>query len=64
MFLAETEKKAGQVLARAVPITETFEKGGITYHRARFVGFDSKSDAWGACASLKKKSISCYAVQQ
>ncbi|WP_229446963.1 D-alanyl-D-alanine carboxypeptidase family protein [Nitratireductor sp. B36] len=64
MYLAETEKKAGAVLASAVPITETFEKGGVTYHRARFVGFASKSDAWGACASLKKKSISCYAVQQ
>ncbi|WP_295812885.1 D-alanyl-D-alanine carboxypeptidase family protein [uncultured Nitratireductor sp.] len=64
MFLAETEKKAGKVLARAVPITETFEKGGTVYHRARFVGFENKSDAWGACASLKKQSISCYAVQQ
>ncbi len=64
MVLAQTEQKAGSVLARAVPITETFEKGGVVYHRARFVGFNSKSDAWGACASLKKKSISCYAVQQ
>ncbi|WP_040677019.1 D-alanyl-D-alanine carboxypeptidase [Nitratireductor pacificus] len=64
LFLAETEKKAPTVLASVVPITETFEKGGVTYHRARFVGFDSKSAAWGACATLKKKSVSCYAVQQ
>ncbi|MCR4267325.1 D-alanyl-D-alanine carboxypeptidase [Nitratireductor sp. ZSWI3] len=64
MFLAETEKKAPTVLASAVPVTETFEKGGVTYHRARFVGFNSKSEAWGACATLKKKSVSCYAVQQ
>ncbi|WP_048646283.1 D-alanyl-D-alanine carboxypeptidase family protein [Nitratireductor soli] len=64
LFLAEIEKKAPTVLASVVPITETFEKGGVTYHRARFVGFDSKSDAWGACATLKKKSVSCYAVQQ
>lgn len=64
LFLAEIEKKAPTVLASVVPITETFEKGGVTYHRARFVGFGSKSDAWGACATLKKKSVSCYAVQQ
>ncbi len=64
VFLAETEKKAPQVLASAVPITETFDKGGTRYYRARFVGFASKSAAWGACASLKKKNIACYATQQ
>ena len=40
-----------------------FEKGGVTYYRARFGGFGSKVAAWDACAALKKQKISCYAVQ-
>ena len=39
-------------------------KDGTTYYRARFGGFGSKTAAWDACAALKKKKISCYAVQQ
>ena len=42
----------------------TFEKDGVTYYRARFGGFGSKSAAWNACNALKKKKIDCYAVQQ
>lgn len=64
VILSETEKKAPTVLASAVPITETFVKGGRTYHRARFAGFGDKSAAWDACAELKTQGVSCYAVQQ
>ena len=42
----------------------TFEKGGVTYYRARFGGFQNKGDAWDACKALKRKKIECYAVEQ
>ncbi|HEY6629845.1 MAG TPA: D-alanyl-D-alanine carboxypeptidase [Rhizobiaceae bacterium] len=63
-FLTRTTKQAGEALADASPYTVTFHKGGVTYYRARFGGFDSKDSAWNACKSLKKKKIECYAVQQ
>ncbi|WP_245444966.1 D-alanyl-D-alanine carboxypeptidase [Pseudaminobacter soli (ex Li et al. 2025)] len=62
-ILDKTSKQAGGILARASGFTVQFEKGGVTYHRARFGGFESKVAAWDACAALKKKKISCYAVQ-
>jgi len=63
-FLTKTTKQAGQALADAAPYTVTFDKGGVTYYRARFGGFESKNAAWNACKSLKKQKIECYAVQQ
>ena len=62
--LSRTADKAGRILADASPFTQTFEKGGNTYYRARFAGFASKSQAWHACAVLKRKDIACYAVEQ
>lgn len=63
-FLTRTNRQAGDVLASASAFTTTFEKGGVTYYRARFGGFESKNAAWGACNALKRKKIDCYAVQQ
>ncbi len=63
-FLDKTSKEAPGALADASGFTVAFEKGGVTYYRARFGGFDSKTAAWGACTALKKKRIECYAVQQ
>jgi D-alanyl-D-alanine carboxypeptidase len=63
-LLTRTTRQAGKALAEASPYTMTFEKGGVTYYRARFGGFGSKSDAWGACKALKRQKIECYAVQQ
>lgn len=62
-FLTTSHRKAGNILAGAAPYTTTFEKGGVTYYRARFGGFDSKNGAQNACNALKKKKIDCYAVQ-
>jgi D-alanyl-D-alanine carboxypeptidase len=55
-------RKAGQVLGSASAYTVPYEKDGITYHRARFAGFDSKKAAQSACSQLQKKNINCYAV--
>lgn len=63
-FMDRTKSKAGPVLASATGFTETFEKNGVLYHRVRFSGFSSKDRARDACASLKKRDISCYAVAQ
>jgi D-alanyl-D-alanine carboxypeptidase len=63
-FLTKTTRQAGEALADASGYTVTFDKDGVTYHRARFGGFETKNDAWNACKALKKKKIECYAVQQ
>ncbi|RWF29337.1 D-alanyl-D-alanine carboxypeptidase [Mesorhizobium sp.] len=63
-FLDKTSKQAPKVLADASAFTVAFDKDGVTYYRARFGGFSSKDAAWNACTALKKKKISCYAVQQ
>lgn len=63
-FLDRTGRAGAGVLADAKGYTVTFEKGGVTYYRARFGGFGSKNAAWDACNSLKKKRIACYAVEQ
>jgi D-alanyl-D-alanine carboxypeptidase len=63
-FLDKTTKQAPKVLADASGFTVAFDKDGVTYYRARFGGFGSKTAAWKACTALKKKKIACYAVQQ
>lgn len=62
-FLDKASKQAPKVLADAAGFTVAFDKDGVTYYRARFGGFGSKTAAWKACTALKKKSIECYAVQ-
>lgn len=55
-------RKAGSVLASASAYTVPYEKDGVTYHRARFAGFESKKAAQRACSQLQKQNIHCYAV--
>lgn len=61
-MLGKAAQQAGSTLRAASPMTETFNKGSNTYYRARFVGFETKTAAWDACAALKKKSFNCYAI--
>ncbi len=61
--LDAAKNKASAVLASVSSYTVPFNKGGVTYHRARFGGFDSKTVAMKTCNQLKKKRIACYAVQ-
>ena len=63
-LLDKTSKQAARVLADASGFTVAFDNDGTTYYRARFGGFGSKDAAWKACDALKRKKISCYAVQQ
>ncbi|TPL51397.1 D-alanyl-D-alanine carboxypeptidase [Mesorhizobium sp. B2-4-6] len=63
-LLDQTAKQAPGILADASGFTVAFDKDGTTYYRARFGGFGSKGAAWKACDALKRKKISCYAVEQ
>ncbi|MDN3719569.1 SPOR domain-containing protein [Roseibium salinum] len=47
------------------PYTEPVETDGQTLYRARFVGFETKTAAWNACKTLKKKAkYACFAIYQ
>ena len=61
-MLSKAAQQAGSTLRATSPMTETFNKGNNTFYRARFVGFETKTAAWDACAALKKKSFNCYAI--
>lgn len=48
--------------ANAPAFTESFQTDGDVYCRARYAGFDTKSEAWHACGRLALKNIDCYAL--
>ncbi|MEL6921264.1 MAG: serine hydrolase [Pseudomonadota bacterium] len=62
-YLRDAQQSADPVLGKRDPFIEEFEKNGVLYHRARFAGFQSKSDAWGACEKLKRYNYACLAFQ-
>lgn len=62
--LDKTSKQAPAILADASAFTMPFSKGGVTYFRARFSGFNNQTAATRACSALKKKRIECFAIQQ
>ncbi len=62
-YLRTAQAKANPVLGNRDPYIEVFQKGTITYHRARFAGFSSKSEAWNTCSNLKKYQYDCMAYQ-
>ncbi len=62
--LERVASRAGNILSADAAFTETFSKDGNTYYRARFGGYSSKDEAWSTCGALKKKQISCYAIQR
>lgn len=61
-YLRTAQSRASAVLDGHDPFVEEFKKGGILYHRARFSGFSSKSEAWAACSALKKYDYACLAL--
>jgi len=62
--LESARKKLPGVLSSTVNYTETVVKNGTKLYRARFAGFTSKDDAWGACSQLKKIKLDCLALEQ
>ncbi|WP_244313616.1 D-alanyl-D-alanine carboxypeptidase [Stappia sediminis] len=63
-MLKRAKGKAGRALRGIDPYTEPVESAGSTLYRARFVGFTSKSEAWGACKALKRAKYDCYAIYE
>ncbi len=60
-YIQLAQHRASPVLGSRDPFIEVFEKGGVTFHRARFSGFASKDEAWDACAQLKSYDYACLA---
>jgi D-alanyl-D-alanine carboxypeptidase len=56
--LSTVQSKAAKMLSGADPFTETVEKDGTTYYRARFAGFE-KETAEAACKYLKRNDVDC-----
>ncbi len=60
--LSSVQSKAAKVLAGNDPYTESVLKGGTTYYRARFAGFD-QDKAEAACKYLKRNDVECISVR-
>src|SRR5439155_11185776 len=60
--LTAVQSKAPKVLTGADPFTETVDKGGTTYYRARFAGLD-KDKAEAACKYLKRNDVECVTIK-
>ncbi|MGB7433108.1 MAG: D-alanyl-D-alanine carboxypeptidase family protein [Ahrensia sp.] len=62
-YLSTAQSRAQSVVGNRKPFVEVFTKGSTTYHRARFAGFDSKSQARAACKAIKRYNYDCLAQQ-
>jgi D-alanyl-D-alanine carboxypeptidase len=60
--LSTVQSKASKMLSGAEAFTETVDKAGTTYYRARFAGLD-KDKAEAACKYLKKNDVECVTVK-
>jgi D-alanyl-D-alanine carboxypeptidase len=60
--LAAVQSKASKMLTGADAVTETFDKGGTTFYRARFAGLD-KDKAEAACKYLKRNDVECVTIK-
>ncbi len=63
-ILENARAAAGKTLRNKRIYTEPVKSRKQTLYRARFIGFETKTAAWDACAQLKKAKYSCYAVYQ
>ena len=60
--LSAVQSKASKMLTGAEAFTETIDKGGTTYYRARFAGLD-KDKAEAACKYLKQNDVECVTIK-
>ena len=60
--LSSVQGKASKMLSGAEAFTETVDKAGTTYYRARFAGLD-KDKAEAACKYLKKNDVECVTIK-
>jgi D-alanyl-D-alanine carboxypeptidase len=62
--LSRAAGKAPKLLGDATAFTESIRKDGNVYYRARYGGFDTKSEAWRTCDRLARENMDCYALIQ
>ena len=62
-LLEGARAKASGLLDNYDNYTESVEKNGILLYRARFAGFESKSQARDTCDQLKRKKMRCLAIE-
>jgi D-alanyl-D-alanine carboxypeptidase len=60
--LSTVQGKASKMLSGTEAFTETVDKAGTTYYRARFAGLD-KDKAEAACKYLKKNDVECVTIK-
>ena len=60
--LSAIQTKASKIVDGTDPFTESVEKGGSTFYRARFAGFD-KDKAEAACKVLKRDGVECVTIR-
>jgi D-alanyl-D-alanine carboxypeptidase len=60
--LSTIQSKASKVVDGTDPFTESVEKGGNTFYRARFAGFD-RNKAEAACKVLKRDGVECVTIK-
>jgi D-alanyl-D-alanine carboxypeptidase len=60
--LSAVQSKASKVLTGADPFTESVDKGGTTFYRARFAGLD-RDQAEAACKYLKRDGVDCVPIK-
>ncbi len=60
--LSSVQGKASKMLTGAEAFTESVERSGTTYYRARFAGLD-KDKAEAACKYLKRNDVECVALK-
>lgn len=60
--LNEIQQKLAKVMEGKAAFVQPFPLDGNVYHRARFGGFQSKSEARNACVDLINAAFDCYAV--
>ncbi|WP_455481208.1 serine hydrolase [Bartonella sp. B12(2025)] len=61
-LLLKAKNIAYSTLKHSSSHMQLFEKSGHRYYRARFIGFQSKKDAFNACSTLKKANFNCYTI--
>lgn len=60
-YLAGAKQKLAPKLGTMEESVEPYLTSNSSVYRARFVGFSSKSEAWAACAEMRKHDYSCWA---
>jgi D-alanyl-D-alanine carboxypeptidase len=60
--LSAVQTKASKIVDGTDPFTESVEKGGNTFYRARFAGF-AKDKAEAACKVLKRDGVECVTIR-